>query len=539
MAVIDPEVWPIIILVLATVAMVLAIAGANVANLVLARATVRQRELAIRLAIGASRWRVVRQLVTETLILSLAGGAAGLLVTTWLLSALYPLGVSWLPFEWGRVVLDLSPDLRVFGYTFAIAAVAGILLGLVPALQASSPRTSAALHDDATLVGTRLKRSRLRQALVAAQVAMCLALLTGAGLLARGLQRARALDLGFEVGGVVFSDYDLRRHGYTAGAAADYNRALAEAIRPSATSVALTSHVPPHGGVVRATVHADGQRDSATCTRTHVSPSYFRVLGIAVTGGRAFSDVESEAGSPVGVISAGLAARFWPGLDPVGRRLDVNGIPVPITIVGVVRDTSNASLWREKEMSLYLPAGLADPRDLHVLARSAGGGAPMANALRARARLLDPRITFRATSLDELLELWILPSRVAAVAAVVLGLIALALASLGLYGVLGYTVAHRTREIGLRIALGASGRDVMRLILGDGARLIAAGGAVGIVGAFLVGRLLRRFLFDLAALDPVAFVAVPLFLCAVSLAACYLPARRASRIAPLDALRNE
>jgi predicted permease len=535
---VDPELWPIILLVLAVVGMVLAIACANVANLVLARATVRQRELAIRLAIGASRWRIVRQLITETLLLSVLGGAAGLLLTMWVLAALYPIGLSLLPFEWGSVVLDLSPDLRVFAYTFAIAAIAGILLGLVPGLQSSSPRISAALHDDAGLLGTRMKRSRLRHALVVMQVAMCLSLLMGAGLLARGLQRARALDLGFDVHGVVFTEYDLRRAGYSAAAALDYNRSLLQAAEPGAIA-AVTSHVPLHGGVVRAAIHPDGQGENVMCTLTKASPPYFRVLGIPVTAGRPFSDRESDSGAPFAVISDGLAARFWHGVDPLGRKLIVEGLAIPLTVVGVVRDTSSASLWREKEMAVYIPAGVGDPRDLHVVARTAGDPAALAAALRGRARSLDSRMTFRATNLDQLLRLWILPSRVAAIAAAVLGLLALALASVGLYGVLGYTVAHRTREIGIRVALGATRQDILRLILGDGGRLIGAGTAAGMIGAFAVARLLRGFLFDLGALDPLTFVLVPLLLCAVSLVACYVPARRASGTAPLAALRSE
>jgi putative ABC transport system permease protein len=534
---IDPPLWPIIFLVLSVVAMVLAIACANVANLVLARATVQQREVAIRLAIGSSRWRVARQLIAETLLVSLAGGGVGLLMTTWVLSALYPLGMSVVPFEWGSVVLDVSPDLRVFAYTFGIAAAAGVLLGLIPAVQTSSPQLSSALHDNAVLVGTRLTRSRLRDGLVVLQVAMCLALLTAAGLLGRALQRAHALDLGFDVDHVVFTEYDLRRGGYSPTAGAEYNRSLLEIARGD--NAALTSHVPLHGGIVRAAIRPEGLSEVVTCTRTSVSASYFRVLGISVTAGRSFSVAEADQPSPVAVISEGLAARFWPRINPLGRRLSVEGLPVPFTVIGIVRDTSNSSLWREKEMAVYIPAGYADPRDLHVMARADGDLAVLANALGARARSLDARITFRATSLETLLQLWILPSRVASVAAGVLGVLALALASIGLYGVLGYTVAHRTREIGIRIALGATRADVMRLILGNGARLVAVGTATGMVGAFALGALLHRFLFDLGALDPVTFVLVPSFLGAVSLVACYLPARRAARIAPLAALRAE
>ena len=535
----DPALRPLILLVLCIVGLVLAIAAANVANLILARTTSRQRELAVRLAIGATRWRLVRQLVTESLTISLLGGAAGLLLSVWTLRFLYPIGLSLLPFAWGTVVLDLSPDVRVFAYTAGIALAAGVLLGLAPAMQASTPHIAGALHDDGTMIGGRVRRSRLRQALVIVQVAVCLVLLVGAGLLARGLQRARSLDLGFDTTGVVFTRYDLRRHGYTAARAAELNALLAETAAGArgVTAVALTSHVPLDGGVKRTTVSLEGASARVGCTTTTVTASYFDAMKIPVIAGRAFADDESRQGAPVAMISEGLAARFWPGADPIGRQLGVDGLPVPLTIVGVVRDASYA-LWRDKAMSLYLPFGPeSDPRDVHLLVRTSGDPAPLLMALRQRVRTLDRRLTFQATPLDALLALWILPSRIAAIAAAVLGGLALVLAAVGLYGVLGYTVSHRTREIGIRMALGARAADVRRLVLAEGGRLIVIGLVAGLAGAVVIGRLLRRFVFDVSALDPLTFVVIPAFLAVVALAACYFPARRASRVEPLVALR--
>ena len=229
---------------------------------------------------------------------------------------------------------------------------------------------------------------------------------------------------------------------------------------------------------------------------------------------------------------------FWPGVDPIGRTLDAATLSAPLTIVGVVRDTSNASLWREKELSLYLPYGLGDARNLDVIARANENPQALANLLRLRARAMDADVRFTVTPLDSLLRLWILPSRVAAMGAAILGGLALALASLGLYAVMAYDVAHRTREIGVRIALGAAATDVVRLVLAGGARLLAIGVLAGIGGAVAVGRLLRQFLFDVSAVDAVTYVLVLLFLGLVAILACYIPARRASRIEPLDALRS-
>jgi len=281
----DAGIWPLIILVLSTVALILAIACANVGNLVLARTSSRQREIAVRLAIGASRWRVVRHLMAESVVISLAGGGLGLLLATWTLDLLYPLGLSFVPPELGSVVLDLSPDLHVFGYTFGLALAAGLLLGLAPALQSSSPRLAGSLHDDGAMVGLGVRPSRLRSALVILQVAVCLVLLVGAGLLARGLQHAQALDVGFRTTGVLYTEYDLRRHGYTADRAQEFNRGIADAAAAGGP-VALTSHVPLHGGVKRAAAWPEGHAEPVTSTTTFISPSYFDTLSIPVTRGR-------------------------------------------------------------------------------------------------------------------------------------------------------------------------------------------------------------------------------------------------------------
>jgi len=534
----DPGIWPVIILVLSIVGLVLAIACANVGNLVLARTTGRQREIAVRLAIGATRWRVVRQLMAESIIISLAAGALGLLVATWTLELLYPLGLSYVPTEWGAVVLDLSPDLRVFAYTFCLALAAGVLLGLAPALQSSSPAVAASLHDDGAMIGLRLRPGRLRSALVILQVAVCMVLLIGAGLLTRGLQHMRSLDVGFRTADVLFTEYDLRRQGYTVERAREFNRRLAETAASAGRGpAALTSHVPLHGGVRRTGVWPEGHAEQVMCTTTSVSRTYFETLDISITRGRSFSDAEDRDGSPVVIISEGLATRFWPGVDPIGRKVDVNPMAVPLTVVGIVRDTSSATIWRDKEMSLYVPQGLGDQRDLQVIVRSGDGASALASLLRQQASALDPGVHFTVAPLESLLRLWILPSRVAAITAAILGFLALALASLGLYAVIAYDVTHRTREIGVRLALGASGGDVVRLILVDGARLVAIGLACGLAGAAILGRLLRGFLFDVNAVDPLTFVLIPGFLIVVAIAACYVPARQASRIEPLDALR--
>jgi predicted permease len=538
---IDPGARPLIAILVGTVGLVLLIACANVANLTLARATSRQREMAIRIAIGAGRWRLVRQLLTEALVLAVIAGGAALLLSGWILRVLYAIGVSLAPFPW-TVALSLSPDIRVFVYTFGLALVTAVLFGLVPSLQISSPRISSALHQDGTVFGIRLGRSRVRQMLVIAQLAGCLVLLVDAGLLTRGLRTARALDLGFRADHVVYSEYDLRQLGYSKSRAEAFNGSLAERAShvPGIASLALTSHVPLHGGVRRTPVAfatANG-RESAWSIYSMVTSTYFETLSIPLIEGRDF--VAEDAAAPVVIISEGLARRFWPGEKGVGRVISLGARAQPLTVVGVVRDAANGAIWREKEMSVYLPVqSSSDPRDLQLIARTAVDPSLVMPALRGIGVDLDPDLRFTVTPLERLLQFWILPSRAAAGGAAALGLVALVLAALGIYAVIAFAVTHRTRELGIRMALGADARDVLRLVLGEGGRLILIGLLIGTAAAGASAPLLGQMLFGVSAFDPVTYGLVLMFLAAVALAASYIPARRAAALEPVAALRAE
>ena len=533
----DRELQPVLALLMGTVGLVLVIACANVANLSLARGAARRREIAVRLALGASRWRLVRVLLTESILIGLAGGAAGLLMSAWTLRLVYPLGVSLLPESWPAVVLDLNPDVRVFFYTFCLSILAGVTFGLVPALQGSRPGIAAALRDDGTVFGVRLSRAALRDALVVVQIAICLMLLAAAGLTARALQRTRTLDLGFHADGVVYTQADLRRHGYTPGRSAEFYHQLTgqAATLPGVTSVALTSHVPLLGGVTRGGVRTDGGSQSVS-TITAISANYFATLGIPVVQGRAFTADEAASGAPVAIVSDALARRFWPAPPSpeghrqppaLGRQLMLPQAAAPLTIVGVVKDAADVAIWRDRELSVYLPlASAAAMRNVHMLVRANVDPELIAADVRARAEGLDANVRFDARPLNEVLRLWILPSRAAAIGAAVLGALALLMASIGIFGVVAYAVSQRTREIGIRVALGASASDVVRLALGQGLRLIAAGVLIGLIGAFVTTRLLKGVLAGVSPLDPVA------------LAACYVPARRAAAVEPTVALRD-
>ena len=530
----DSNIKPVIAGMLAIVALVLLVACANVANLILARAVSRRRELAVRLALGAARSRIARQLTVEALLLSSLAGIAALLLSTWALRILYATGISLAPFSW-TIALPLQPDVRVFGYTFALAAIGGLALGVLPAFQSSRLPISSGLHDARGSAGSYAGGSRLRHGLVVVQVAVSLILLFGAGLLTRALHSAETLDLGFAARGAVYGEYDLRAQRYSPSRAAVFQSTLAERVRaaPGVSSVAFTSHVPLHGGVRRIVV-SHGTADPASTIASTVSPEYFATLEIPFVSGRTF---DPAATTPAVIISEGLARRFWPGQPAYGKTLTSPGWAAPRTVVGIVRDASNGAIWRDKEMSLYLPADTAaDPRDLGIVVRAEPGAAASIESIAAS---LDPDLRFSAVPLENLLRLWLLPSRVAAAATAVLAGLALLLASIGLYGVLSFAVSHRLREIGIRMALGADGADVVRLVLRDGARLLIIGLALGGVCAAATAPLLGRLLFGVSAFDPLTAIAVPLLLISVGLAASYIPARRAARLEPLIVLRMD
>ena len=538
--VLDPGIKPVIAGIMAIVGLVLLIACANVANLVLARAASRQREIAIRLAIGAKQSRIIRQLIVEALLLSLTAGIVAILIATWALRFLLALGVSLAPFSW-TIALNLEPDVRVFTYTMAIAAAGGMLLGLLPALQASSPHIVRSLHDQGAMAGGRLRGSRLRHSLVVVEIAASLVLLMAAGLLARGLQHAQALDLGFMTQGVLYAEYDLRTLGYTPGGARAFNDALADraAKLPGVRSVAFTSHVPLHGGVRRVPVRLlDATEGPASpVIVSTVSSGYFATVGISLVEGRNFDRNET---SPVVIISEGLARRFWPGQLAAGKSLQAPDWPVPRIVTGVVRDASNAAIWREKEMAIYVPRQAStDERDVRLILRTSGDLPAAAAALKAHTASTDPNLRFEALPLDNLLRLWMLPSRIAAGGAAVLAVMALAMACIGIYGVLSFAVSHRLREIGIRMALGAAAHDVVSLVLRDGWRLIWRGLVFGGACSLLAAPLLGRLLFGVSAFDPLTLVSVVVLLVAVALAASYAPARRASRLEPIIVLRMD
>jgi putative ABC transport system permease protein len=529
---------PIVALVMGAVGLVLLIACANVANLLLARATARQKEIGLRLSLGATRWRLVRQLLTESLVVSLLSGVAGLLLAAWSSSVLMRLLTP--PFT-GTLNFNVRPDLRVLGYAFAVSLATGIIFGLVPAFHASKP----GVND---LIKSKGRRAWASDLFVVAQVGLCAILLVAAGLLLRALGRAQTTDPGFDTEHVVALSLDMRLHHYDTAAAVAFERRVADRLRstPGVKTVSLAATVPLGSADMATSVVIEGHEPKPDAPplivgQDVVSPDFFETLGISVLRGRGFQDADWNKGPEVVIINETMARRFWPGQEAIGKRLRVGDSKEYAEIVGVVKETRSTYLWETDELYLYSPAKAENNPgpDLKILVRAAGNAQALMGALAGVVRELDRGVQVSVKPLDENLEIWIWPSKVGATLAAAFGLLALTLAAVGIYGVVAYTVGRRTHEIGIHVALGAQRGDVLRKVLGHGVVLVAAGGTAGLATGFAISRLLAKFLYGLPAGDPVTFSAVAASLVAVALIANYVPARRALRVDPMVALRHE
>jgi predicted permease len=544
--------------------LVLLIACANVANLLLARAAGRQREIALRLSLGASRFAVVRQLVTESLMLALAGGVAGLFLAVWSLSVLYPIVLSTIPLPDGLaegISLNLAPDWRVFGFTFLLAAIAGVGAGLAPALQASNPELSNALKGEGSTFGNRLSQSRLRSVLVVAQIAVCLALLIAAGLLVRNLQRVRTLDTGMSTAKVFSVATGLNQ---SAGAKKDtereieLRRQLAERLRvtPGVASVSFAYRQPLSGSMENTTMTMPGQSvDHPFEVRFNfVSAEYFKTFAIQLTRGRPFTAQEANTNAPVVVISEATAERFWPKSNPIGKSFNLAAGPArqetfgqgetasayrAYEVIGVARDARSRWIWEKDETFFYVPVAENNGFGRYLLVRTEGDPGNVIPNVRGMAQAIDPSLRTSARRIDDTLPLQTAPFRAVAWLSGVLGLLALLLASIGLYGVMAFVVTQRTHEIGIRVALGARPQQVIKMFLIQGLKMTAVGVVFGLVAGAAISRLLAALLIDVNALDPVAFVGVTALLGLVVLLAILVPARRATKVDPLVALRYE
>ncbi|HWS87821.1 MAG TPA: ABC transporter permease [Pyrinomonadaceae bacterium] len=531
-----------LLVLLGAVALVLLIACANVANLLLARAAARRREVAVRAALGASRWRIVRQLLAESLLLSAAGGALGLLLAVWgveLLVRLDPTGVE----RAGEVTLDW----RVLAFTLGLSLLTGLLFGLAPALQASKADFVEALKEGGR-TGQGLARSRLRSGLVVGEVALTLVLLVGAGLLLKSFSRLLAVDPGLDPRNVLTMDVALppAKYDEPQRVTAFYERLLQEAAAlPGVEAAGAVSVLPLAGDDNSNFVQIEGRAplpagQALRAGRRNVSADYFRALGIALKRGRGFAASDARDAQPVLVINEAMARTFFQGEEPVGKRIRTGDRSPWVEIVGVVGDVRHRGLDVDTRPEMFFPQTQTPSRRMTLVVRAAGDPHALAAPLRERVRSIDQdQPVGNVRTMEEWVSESVASQRFTAALLGVFAAAAAGLAALGLYGVVSYSVAQRTHEIGLRVALGAQPRDVLRLVIGQGMALTLVGVAVGVAAALALTRVISGLLFGVGATDPGVFVAVPLLLAAVALLACYLPARRATKVDPMVALRYE
>jgi putative ABC transport system permease protein len=519
---------------------VLLIACANIANLLLARFAGRRKEIAARLALGASRARVVRQLVTESMLLALLGGAVGVLLAQWALGAVVTLGADLIP-----RVLEVRLDPIALAFSLGVALLTGLLIGLLPALQAARVNVNETLKEGSR--GSTGGGQRLRAGLLVAEVSLSLVLLIAAGLLITSFARLQRVQPGFEPDGVFTAQLVLPPQRYdrdrlVAFYERFYNRLLT---LQGSTSAALTDRVPLTGGQTPAPVGVRGQALPPLSERPHanrhlVSPKYFATLGIPIRAGRDFDERDSARVPHVVIVNETFARRHFPGQDPIGQTLITGMAQLPSQIVGVVADVRSTGLNTPPEADYFLPALQRPETFTNIVVRTNLSPAAMAPAVREALRAVDPDIPLlQPQALTTRVAQTIADRKLALVLLAVFAALALVLACLGVYSVMAHLVAVRTNEIGIRMALGASPRSVMRMVRGHGRKLTLLGIGLGIAGAFFVSRLMQQVLFEVNPADPLVYVAVAAMLLLVAEFASWLPARRATRIDPVTALRTE
>ena len=527
--------------VLAAVGLVLLIACANVANLLLARASARQKEIAIRLSIGGSRWRIVRQLLTESLLIAFLGGTLGSMVALWSIEGIARFVLAHLPLVGPPLVWNVNPDLHVWGYSLALTAITGIVFGLVPALHATRQDLSTAVKGDGLgVIGRAASGGALRSTLVGVQIAVCMLLLIAAGLLMRGLFLAQTVDPGFEMKEITQAQFNLPSQGYNTEKAQAFQRELMASVDalPGVDEVEQAQVTPLSHAFLGTGMTPAGEVESRQFEFNAVSPGFFTMLGMPMVRGRTFTAAEAQSDAPVLVVTESTARKLWPGQDAIGKTLR-GWEKKTYQVVGVVRDSQASHLGQTDGLFFYMPAGPKEQERQQLLVHSKGGDLATINGIREAARALDANLVVHVAKLEDNLEAWRVPSRIVAALSGVLGALALLLAAIGVHGVVSYGVSQRIREIGIRMTLGADGREVMSLLLRQAMRPVVIGAAIGIAGCAAVSQVLSKVLYGIGSHDPIAFVGVPVFLLGIALMASYIPARRATKVDPVVALRYE
>lgn len=528
-------------LLMVMVGLVLLLACTNLANLLLARATERRREIAVRLAVGASRLRLIRQLLTESLLLAFGGGLLGLLLASWLVKLAVAIK---LPIN-VPLVIDLQIDYRVLIFTGVLSVVTGVLFGLLPALQATKTDLVSALKDEVSFGSQR--RSWLKSGLIVFQVALSLVLLIGGGLMLRALQQAQTIKLGFNPQNAVEVSFDLRLQGYDNAQGKEFQKRLLERVRalPGAQSAGIADLIPVDLHFSRTSIFIEGQpleraENAPLAMNNRVSPGYFQAMDTRLILGRDFTEQDDEKAVRVAIINETFARRFWPGEDPLGKRFSMGEPDAPKRqVIGVAEDGKYAGLNEDPKPFVYRSIWQNFSGATTVIIRTEADSQQLLAAVRREVQQLDSHLPVSSSTLIGRMGMPLLPARIAASVLGSFGLLALALAAIGIYGVMSYAVSKRTHEIGIRMALGAQKTDVLRLVMGRGIMLTLIGLAIGLTTALMLTRLIKSWLFGVSAIDPATFAVASLMLAAAALLACYLPARRATKVDPMIALRYE
>ena len=543
-------------LLMAVVGLVLLIACANIANLLLARGSARGKEIAVRLAIGATRSRIMRQLLTESLLLAALGGVLGLLLTWWATSSLraMPPPAGALP-----LVPQFTIDLRVLLFTSVLALVAGIIFGMAPALRISRPALVPALKDDSWSSRERRSYFNLRNLLVVTQVALSAVLLIVAGLFLRSLRFAQAIDPGFDSDRIVTVPLNINLLRYTKPQGRDFYRQSVERVEavPGVEAASLARNLPLGGGSSVRSLFIEGREGPDTESRSEnagsagndansinvnvVGPKYFQLMGIPLLRGRDFSVHDTDDQPGVIVVNESFVKRHLPGQEVLGRRISFNGIKGPWKeIVGVVRDSKYIGLSESPMPFVFLPLQQNHETGMTLVVRARGNPSTIVAAVRNEVQSIEKNLPIsNPMPMSEWIGNSLYAARMGAMLLGIFAALALALASIGLYGVMSFAVSQRTRELGIRMALGARATDVFKLVLRQGFGLIMSGVVLGLVVSLAVTRLLASFLYGIKATDAITFAVIPIVLTIVAGIACYIPARRATKVDPLIALRYE
>jgi putative ABC transport system permease protein len=536
-----------LLVMLGAVVFVLLIGSANVANMLLARAAARQKEMAIRTALGAGRWRIVRQLLTESMLLSLTSGTLGLLVAIWGIDLLLALSPRDLP-----RVKEVTIDLRVLGFTLGVSLLTGILFGLLPALQASRPNLNERLKAGGRSASSGISRQRVRSFLVVGEIALSLVLLIGAGLLIKSFLRLQSVNPGFNSKNVLTMQLDLSGPNYKKGAQViAFHDQLLERIKglPGIQFASTRSFVPIASDASFAYLlfHIEGRQADASepsvAFYNAVSPDYFQTMMIPVRKGRAFNERDLRGSQNVAIVNETLVRRYIGDKDAIGSRLTLEDHPKEedwITVVGIVADTKPRELHSEPVAELYMPFDQQPEPGMSLMIRYLNDGTGVAAAVRNEVLALDKnQPVYSIRTLDTVLSESVATPRFRTMLLGVFAAVALILAGVGIYGVISYAVSQRTQEIGIRMALGAQAADVLTLVVKGGMTLALIGVALGLAGAFALTRLMTTLLFSVRPTDLATFATVSVGLIVVALFACFIPARRATKVDPLVALRYE